>query len=593
MKTKLYQCYILLLITLPSIAWAQQQTFEFEGNNFRWNQTTNGGLFNKQSEGLPGLEVPIGESNHSIFTSTLWLGGINEDDELKISFRRFCQVNNENCNENWGPLKLNGNLNSSGEMEEYNTIWFIDVGQIESHIEYSNCLNDPECDEASEYPNYEIPEDFLTWPAKGAEGYAENLAPFADRNGNGIYDPETGDYPAICGDFSSYAIWNDLGTDTVAQDGWKIGLEVHTTVYGYYATEGSEYNTLFVQHKLHNRGNETLTSTYAGIWTDFDLGNFNDDYIGTDVERSMMYVLNADDFDDANSNGPGYGSDLPMMGVKVLAGPFKDANDQDESPTYESNYGNETTGYEDGIIDNERLGFYTGIYTRNTEPPIATQDPQYYLEYYQYMRGLWRDGTPLLYGGIGYVFGLLNAQYVYPGMSDPLLSGTDGIDPNYPIEGGWTEENEDIQGGDRRILGSSGPFTFAPGDVQYIDLAYIFARESHDEEESVLETLQRYADEVEGMHCEPLPLIVLSDEVANEPKPLNIYPNPAREEIAFDLQITQATMTIFDITGKEVKQAQLQGGNERLNIENLESGIYLIRVESADSVYHGKFVVEK
>jgi hypothetical protein len=596
MKKKFYLLLVAVLPALPGFLFAQAETFVFEGNNFRWNQTTNGSLFYKPDPGLPGLEVPIGESNHSIFASTLWLGGINQNDELKISFRRFCQNENENCYENWGPLKLNGELSSPEEAEPYNTIWFVTTDQIQQHIDYSNCLNDPGCDEGSEFPNYEIPADFLTWPAHGTEGYAENLAPFADRNGNGTYDPEAGDHPVICGDFSSYAIWNDLGSENILQDGFEIGLEVHTTVYGYASTEGAEFNTLYVQHKLHNRGSETLTETYTGFWTDFDLGNYTDDYVRTDVERSMFYAYNGDVFDDGSDVGPGYGSDLPAMGIKILSGPLKNENEIDDEPQFEEFYANETSGFNDGIIDNERLGLHSSMNYNNGTGPGATQDPQIGIEYYNYMRSIWRDGTPLSFGGIGYdpedVAATL-ANYTFPGTSDPLLAGTEGIDPNYPLEGGWTEENTGNPSGDRRMIGSSGPFTFAPGDVQYIDLAYIFARESHDEEETVIETLQRYADEVEGMHCEPLPLIVLSDEVTNEPKPLSIYPNPAHAEIAFDLPIEQATLTIFDITGKEVKQAQLQGGNQRLNIENLESGVYLIRVESADSVYHGKFVVEK
>jgi hypothetical protein len=314
-----------------------------------------------------------------------------------------------------------------------------------------------------------------------------------------------------------------------------------------------------------------------------------DDYVGTEVSRSMFYSYNSDGNDELSMLGPGYGSDLPIMSVKVLAGPFKDPDQIDNQALVQGYYGNETSGYSDGIIDNERLGLYSTLFYND-----GLGDPQSPLDYYRMMRGMWKDGAPQTFGGFGDdSASTLTAKYGYPGMSDPLNSGTNGVDPNYSFEGGWTEDNAGHDGGDRRMIGSSGPFTFEPGDVQYIDLAYIFARESHDEDETVFETLQRYADEVEGMHCEPLPLIVLSDNSANEPKPLNIYPNPANDEIAFDLPIAQATMTIFDITGKDVRQAQLQGGNQRFDIENLESGVYLIRIKSAGSVYHGKFVVEK
>ncbi|MBK8414466.1 MAG: hypothetical protein IPL22_08125 [Bacteroidetes bacterium] len=39
--------------------------------------------------------------------------------------------------------------------------------------------------------------------------FSRVLAPFADFNSNGIYDPQNGDYPYILGDESIYSIFND------------------------------------------------------------------------------------------------------------------------------------------------------------------------------------------------------------------------------------------------------------------------------------------------------------------------------------------------------------------------------------------------
>ncbi|HKK40341.1 MAG TPA: T9SS type A sorting domain-containing protein [Cryomorphaceae bacterium] len=597
-----------LLILLPLFflfshtAIAQAIVSVQNGNNFEWFQRTNGLYFYDQGNGLPGLEVPAFSSNSSLFTASFWIGGINENDELKIRFSRYCQDSLETCFENWGPIKTNGSLASSEEVESYNDVWFISGFSIIQHLNYYDCLNDPLCDTQEEFPNYSIPSDFLSWPAQSdpGSGFSEYLAPFFDYNGDGNYNPEDGDHPAICGDFASYMIHNGRGTENTEQWGHELDVEIHTMIYGYSGGEESLFNTLFVQHKAINRGTETLNNSLMGIWTDFDLGNPTDDFVGTEVSRSMVYALNADVFDESHFAGPGYGSDLPMMGVKVLAGPFKDANGTDDQPEYESLYGNETIGYNDGIIDNERLGLSSSMYVNNvTVPgPVATYDPQAPVEHYQFMRSIWRDGTALEFGGTGYSptnEASTIAKYVFPGESDPLYAGTEGQEPipNYPFEGGWTEENEGNAPGDRRMIGSSGPFTFAPGDVQYIDLAYIFARESHDPEETVFETLQRYADEVEGMQCDPLPQIVLANESQVEPKALNVYPNPAQHEIAFDLPLAHASMTILDITGKEIRQAQLQGGNQRIDIEKLGSGVYLIRIATANSIYHGKFVVEK
>jgi hypothetical protein len=595
MKKIIYLLLFPILLVVPNLLLAQAETFVFEGNNFRWHQSTNGSIFFNEEGQSVGLEVPINEENHSIFGSAFWIGGVNQNDELRISFRRFCQSDAENCTENWGPLKVDNSISTTEDISEYNKIWFVTNQQINLHNAYFDCVSNPNCDEVLEFPSYEIPEDFSSWPAEGEEGLAENLAPYVDRDGNGTYNPEGGDYPAICGDFSSYAIWNDLGTESTGQDGSEIGLEVHSSIYGYDSVEGSEFNTLFVQYKIINRRDQLLSNTYAGFWNDFELGNFSDDQVATDVGRSMIYVYNGDSFDEASIQGPGYGSDIAAMGMKVLSGPLAPSNGADDSPEYEEFYGNETSGWADGVIDNERLGLFGSLAHENASGPVAMQDPQVGIEYYNYMRSIWRDGQPMIHGGIGYSPGGpgLFTNYYLPGESDPLFAGTNGTDPNYPLEGGWSAENEGFPSADKRMLGSSGPFDFAPGDVQYIDLAYIFARESFDDEETVIETLQRFADEVEGMQCDPLPNIVLSTDRAEERKPLKVFPNPSNGSFSFELTENTAQLTLIDITGKVVRQKILNAGLQRIDVSDLADGIYIIQIQADQSVYHGKVVVEK
>jgi hypothetical protein len=333
----------------------------------------------------------------------------------------------------------------------------------------------------------------------------------------------------------------------------------------------------------------------VGFWNDFELGNSSDDQVRTDVERSMIYVYNGDSVDESSTQGPGYGSNLGAMGMKVLSGPLKDSNGLDDSPEYEEFYGNETSGWADGVIDNERLGLFGSLAHENASGPAAMQDPQVGIGYYNFMRSIWRDGQPMKHGGIGYSPGGpgLFTNYYLPGDSDPLFAGTDGINPNYSIAGGWTAENEGLPPNDKRMVGSSGPFTFAPGNVQYIDLAYIFARESFDDEETVIETLQRFADEVEGMQCEPLPAIVLSTDRAEERKPLKVFPNPSSGSISFQLTENSAQLTMIDITGKVVRQKVLNSGVQRIDVSDLANGIYLIQIQADQSVYNGKVVVEK
>ncbi|MCH2215367.1 MAG: T9SS type A sorting domain-containing protein [Flavobacteriales bacterium] len=578
---------LFLLIQLYAFS---QPTFFFEGNNFRWAQTTNGSLFNNRSQGLPGLEVPAGEGNHSVFTSTIWLGGVSPSGDLKIAFHRHCQDANEMCNENWGPLKLNGAANSTEDVSEYNRVWFITSAQIDEHQYYFDCFNDSNCDVDINFPDYEIPEAFLTWPAEGAAGYADHLAPYVDRNNDGVYTPTSGDHPAICGDFSTYFIWNTLGLNSLSENISSIGLEIHTSVYGYESESEAEFNTLFVQYKLINRDNTLTNDTYSAICTDLDLGNPIDDYIASDVGRSMFYVYNGDSFDEQNFSGPGYADDLPAFGVKILGGVFAD-DDGLDTPLNQAFYGNETTGYNDGIIDNERLGLSNSIFYAEGVGPAFMQAPQTPIEYYNYMNSRWRDGLSLSYGGTGYGIDNLSTRYHFSGGSDPLFVGTDGTDPNYTGDDGWTEQNEAMLPGERRMLGSSGPFTFAPGDIQYIDLAYIFARDSYDDNETEIETLQRFADEVEGRQCEPLPSIILGDKSLSIEQSAKVYPNPTNDQFTVDLELTAAdrvTIEMVNVVGQIVKTIDLGNRSVGLNrayidINDLSEGIYFINLLVGDA----------
>src|SRR5690606_38497952 len=56
--------------------------------------------------------------------------------------------------------------------------------------------------------------------------------------------------------------------------------------------------------------------------------------------------------------------------------------------------------------------------------------------------------------------------------------GTDGVDPNYGPEGGWTEDNENNTPADRRFVQSAGPFTLDPGEFNNITVGVVYARAS-------------------------------------------------------------------------------------------------------------------
>ncbi len=433
------------------------------------------------------------------------------------------------------------------------------------------------------------------------EGFDTYLAPFFDYNGDGVYDANSGDHPQLCGDIAVYSIINDL-SNRPDSDTWVpgLGVEVHTMYYAYLIDQQALFNTLFINKRIINRSSTTYSNVYLGLWNDFDIGNFTDDYIATDVQRSMIYGYNGDDFDEGSQSGPGYGDDLPMLGMRIIAGPFQDANGMDDEPfsSQFNAYGNFTSGWGDGIVDNERLGLYASIFHNNMGEgaPPAIADPIVPVDFYNYMQAIWGDGTPLSFGSNGYASlgSPTMARYMFPGTSDPLLAGTNGVDPNFTDPAGWTEETSNNPPGDRRMLASSGPFTFEPGEQQFLDFAYIFARDSHEPGVPLIETLQSYADATVGMECGPLPQIVLRTRDGRKDIPdFQLYPNPANDILIFESKMySEGRYHVIDLLGKVVAQGLSTGSRTQLSLGHLPKGMYLLRYEADGKAAVRKVVLE-
>ncbi len=570
-------------------------------NNASTMLSTDGRMFSDHLNGLPGYEVPLSSNNHTIYTAGLWLGGIDEDDALRFSGQRFCQ---NGCLFGPGPLKEDGSYESpSDSPDPFNRFWIVLDFQVQDHLNYHDCLNDPNCDTSLEFPQgYTTPPDFITWPAMGdvENGYPEYLAPFFDYDGDGIYNAEAGDHPLFCGDIATYNIYNDIGFRDQEGATPGLGIEVHQMNYAYFsAGSPALFNTSFVQKRIINRSEQNYSDVYVGLWTDFDIGNPFDDYIGTDVQRSMVFGYNGTDFDQASVSGPGYGNDLPAMGLKVLRGPLRDADGLDNPPLSEDfvSYGDQTTGWGDGIPDNERLGLSSSLYHSNVGQgaPAPTTDPQTPIEFYNFLRNVWKDGTPVTVGGLGYdpMSGMYQTSYMFDGLSDPLLAGTGGVDPNYPLEGGWTEVNVGNPPGDRRMLASSGPFTLGAGEEQVIDYAYIFARDSHEPGVDVLETLGSYADAIVGMECGELPQIITSVRDHHPGLEMAIFPNPASHSAILKVDSQQpGRYHLYDLTGRLLLQGITAGTRTEISVGHLPKGMYLLRYEHAGQSASGKLVVE-
>lgn len=470
-------------------------TTYMEANNVRAMIHTAGNLWQVPGQDRSQYEIPKNSGIMAVFTSALWLGGTDVNGQLKLAALRYRQGQDY-----WtGPLAMNSATTLAEICEKYDKHYISRQDEIrEFNAWYEAGLNDEINGTSTQndlFPAYKIPDIVKEWPAHGdvTAGQDYYLAPFYDRNNDGNYNWEEGDYPwydfkkekeckvdrrvSLYGDQNFWWIMNDKGNIHTETGADPIGMEIRAQAF-VFSTNDEINNMTFYNYELINRGTQTLYDTYFGVFVDGALGDPFDDYVGCDVNRGLGYVYNGDAFDGDNLGFKGYGETPPALGVDFFEGPFQDNDGLDNAFGIGNNEALNGIGYGDGVIDNERFGMRRFLYYVNTgsSANVNQTDPIKATDYYNYLRGRWKDGTPFYYGGSGY-FADPNSdqttpcEFLFPGDTDPLGWGTGGIPQ--PL---WTEETAGNEPYDRRFLQSAGPFILKPGAVNNITTGVVWAR---------------------------------------------------------------------------------------------------------------------
>ena len=447
-------------------------------------------------------EVPKGSNKHSMFAGALWLGGVDEGNQLKLAAMTYRQGGNDY----WpGPLSTDGNASTNKEIcDKYDKHWIIFRDDVETHKAWLDCRDDPQCDDAELFPGYEsqIPRSILEWPGNGIDGdLPYMLAPFFDRDQDGVYDPLV-DYPAydirnefdcrvketdvLYGDQTIWWVYNDRGNVHSESQGAALGFEIRAQAFAF-STNDEVNNMTFYNYRILNKSTFRLANTFFSTWFDPDLGNYIDDIIGSDVARGLGYCYNADSDDEG---ALGYGLNPPAVGFDFFQGPFAD---------YFDGIDNDRDGCVDGVRDdetglcvpenpstgvNERIIMSGFMYYNNTSSAVSG-NPANASEFYNYMRSRWRNGFPLVIetpsgpGNTGNGDGFIPdgsgtpTRYAYPGAS---YDTTGAYKPDAPLpNGGWFESPANLN--DKRGLHSAGPFSLAPGALNFITTGVIWERD--------------------------------------------------------------------------------------------------------------------
>ncbi len=363
-------------------------------------------------------EVPAGSGKTPLFAGAIWMGGLNDTGGLHLASQRYRQVGNDFFP---GPLDSAGSI-MVGECADYDRHWRINKTTIQDFV--AGLLNP-------------IPDEILTWPGKGNPNgptAISNLAPFVDVNNDGIYDANDGDYPLIKGDQAVWWVFNDAGNVHTNSTGNQLGVEVHVMAYAYQAANDIN-NSTFYNYTVINKSSNTYQDFYLGIFTDVDLGNSQDDYIGCNPSLNLGFGYNGDGFDDSGFS-IGYGTELPVIGIKMLQLP-KDEN------------GNS--------MDMSSFGYIAGF-------PGLTGDPSIASEYYNRLQGLWNTGDPYREGGFGTDTNNPVTSYIYPG------------NPGNGAE--WSECSAQTTPAERKFVQSFGPMTLNPWKPVTFTYSAIFSQDT-------------------------------------------------------------------------------------------------------------------
>ncbi len=547
--------FTLLLLGISISAFSQgyqplgTATATIDVSNIKAAVLTGGDMFQQlpptpSTFGSSAFEVPRGSGIHSIFNGALWLGGKDSQNNLYVTAQTYRQGNPSDAGYWPGPVASNHN---AAHHAKYDKVWKVSKSEILNHIQNYNG------------PGYVVPNAIASWPGNGnlANGEAAKLAPFIDLNNDGIYDPNAGDYPDIKGDQALYVIFNDkAGVKEPISP--AMNVEIHGMYYGFdNPGSGPVYNTLFSEYRIINRGTINFQHFYAGLWLDFELGNWADDYVGCDTTTNRFYVYNGDNFDQDSMNyfnmgAPqtflvkGYGASPPVQSVAFL-------DKQMSHFMYYNNNMNPVNGH----------------------PSVAN-------DYYNYLRGIWRNGAAVTYGGDGTNQANAPASHMFPG--DPVTAT------------GWSERNTLTTPAmnvpyDRRGLGSIGPFNLASGQEIKFTAAYTYSRGTS----NLNSVTQSQADAIAVQNY-------FRSQIMGNPKPnlakkeLVLYPNPASDLLQMQLpgQFTNkpVMLTIVDNTGRSVLQKNLKpsGQTQHLNITSLAKGIYQVSVTSENQTLTSRLV---
>lgn len=478
----------------------------------------------------------------TLYSSSLWFVAQGDQGQIALIAPTYNWLQN---GFSAGPLDPATGQSDLAVCTNFDRLWSVSAEDIADHlIDWAdNGVIDQPVEAIMAWPGRNNPhfEPYNGFPLP----YADiAMAPFFDNNGDGIYNPLDGDYPDV-----------ELAENPPSQLIWciysraDVGLQLGQTAWVYSCTGNSPLNrTVFVRFDLTYLGATELTDAYVGLWSDPDLGCYTDDFIGSYPAANACFVYNSDDVDGITDcsclgNVPAFCDQIPVQSMVLLN------NDMSSFIAYNSPSVGENT-------------------------PAIT-DPNSTAEYYNYLRGHWRDGSPITVGGNGYQSAGSLTSFLYDG------------DPRNPNEWTMMQPSSSIQNLDSRTLMNTSLGALSPG--RHIRLDYAYAYHLHPNPSYWLDHIGQMYEEVDWLRswyagltppCDPPQAVSVSEPIS---KGVYVYPNPTSGQLNVRFEEPAArTLRVFDLNGR-ICNVAIAGNGDHFEMDSsaLPAGLYILQVTSA------------